>query len=135
MTDTVPTSQILLTRINMILLTPRNYSLYFKYTHIHKAAKPSNKANEVQIIPVLSVGKIQNHILYFLCSQKTETEILCAHSPSPTCWRRTVFPSWRSAALEQPRRLMRSGERSASPPALRFWPRQLFPFFARTVLQ
>lgn len=45
--------------------------------HIHKPAKqPSSKANEVQIIPVLSVGKIQSHILYFLCGQENKAQTL-----------------------------------------------------------
>lgn len=67
-------SQILLTPINMILL---NQVYLHPLLHIHKPTKqPSSKANEVQIIPVLSVGKIQSHILYFLCGQENKAQTL-----------------------------------------------------------
>lgn len=48
--------------------------------HIHKTAGPS-KTKEMQIPPLLSVGKIQNRVLCFLYGQKSKTETLCAQPP------------------------------------------------------
>lgn len=88
----------------------------------------------MQIPPLLSVGKIQNHVLCFLYGQKSKPETLCAQPPpSLTCQRR-AFPHGEALPWST-RTGQRRGERLPSQPAPRVWSRQLLPFFTRAALQ